>query len=270
MGKLIVKSLGILGLVLVAFMGGANQYRTRGWPFGRGYFQGFNKASFEARSARIASWVERLKKGGYILYFRHAHREKWAEVEAFDFYEFASQTEDASKTSFAKAVCLSEEGVEEAKMIGVTFRLAKIPTGVVVSSPSCRAKQTAVHAFGGYDAVDKSLKFAALLGEKPLKESPEQLLALLRRVAIEPGTNTIISGHSINLGPNGVGGIEGDFPGGNSPALLETGFYVIERSSRDSLHLVFSFKSVSELATHAITVQQTPSSPTQPVTTGGQ
>jgi hypothetical protein len=256
MGKPIVKLLGILILVLVAFILGANQHRTRGWPFGQGYFQGFSNYSYTVRSRKIAAWVENLKKGGYILFFRHAHRDKWAEVEAFDFYEFASHTEDASQTSFKKAVCLSEEGVEEAKMIGITFQLAKIPTGVIVSSPSCRARQTAIFAFGRYDLVDKSIRFAGLLGEKPLKGSADELLTLLRNVKIEPGTNTIIAGHGTNLGPNGVGGVEGDFPGGNSPPLLETGFYVIERGSGGKLRLVFSFKSISELATHAINVPQ--------------
>jgi len=256
MSKPIMKILGTFILVLLAFMVGANQHRTRGWPFGQGYFQRFANYSYGVRSRNIAAWVENLKRGGYILFFRHAHRDKWAAVEAFDFYEFASHTEDASQTSFKKAVCLSEEGVEEAKMIGMTFQLATIPTGVIVSSPSCRAKQTAVYAFGRYDLVDKSIRFAALLGEKPLKGSPDQLLTLLRNVKIEPGTNTIISGHSINLGPNGVGGIEGDFPGGSSPPLLETGFYVIERGSGGKLRLVFSFKSISELATHAINVPQ--------------
>lgn len=235
---------------------GANQYRIGSWPFRQGYFQGFAKDLYIDKSQEIARWVERLRKGGYILYFRHAHRDKWPEVEAFDFYEFASQAEDVSNTSFKKAVCLSEQGIEEAKIIGKTFQLGKIPTGVVVSGPNCRAKQTAVYAFGKYDLVDKSIRFAGLLGEKPLKGSPDQLLTLLRTVKIEPGRNTIISGYNINLGPNGVGGVEGDFPDGNSPALLETGFYVIERASRDRLRLVFSFKSISELATHAINIPQ--------------
>ncbi len=257
MSRSILKLLGILILILASFVFGANQYRSGGWPFGRGFFQWFaSNASYTDRSKEIARWVENLKEGGYILYFRHAHREKWTDVEAFDFYEFATGIEDATRTSFKKAVCLSEQGIEEAKIIGEIFRLAKIPVGFVVSSPSCRAKQTAVYAFGKHDAVDKVIRFAALLGEKPLKGTPEQLLALLKTVKIEPGTNTIISGHSVNLGPNGVGGVEGNFPEGNSPTLLETGFYVIERLDGNRLRLAFSFKSISELAVHAISISK--------------
>jgi len=233
---------------------GANQYRAGGWPFGRAFFSWFSAHSYIDKSKELAQWVENLKRGGYILYFRHAHREKWTDVEAFDFYEFAAGIEDASATSFKKAVCLSEQGIEESKIIGETFRLGRIPVGVVVTSPSCRAKQTATYAFGKYDAVDKAIRFAALLGEKPLKGSPEQLLALLRNVKITPGTNTVISGHSINLGPNGVGGVEGKFQDGNSPAVLETGFYVVERLEGNRLRLAFSFRSISELATHAISI----------------
>lgn len=251
-----IRLLSTLILVLAAFFIGANQYRIGGWPFGQGYFQGLAKKQYIERSQEIAAWIEKLRKGGYILYFRHAHRDKWPEVEAFDFYEFASRTEDASNTSFKKAVCLSEQGIEEAKIIGKTFQLARIPTGMVVTGPNCRVKQTAIYAFGKYDSVDKSIRFTGLLGEKPLKGPADQLLTLLRTVRIEPGTNTIISGHSINLGPNGLGGVEGSFPDGNSPALLETGFYVIERASEGGLRLRFSFKSISELATHAIDVPQ--------------
>lgn len=255
MGKPIIRLVGISVAVLVAYMAGAHQGRIRNWLSGHGYFQGVANYLDRDRGQKITPWIEKLKKGGYILFMRHAHREKWPEVTAFDLYELASKTEDATITSFKKAVCLSEQGIEEAKIIGKTFQLARMPVGFVVSSPSCRAKQTAVYAFGRYDLVDNSIRFTGLLGEKVLKGPPDQLLMLLRTVRIVPGTNTIISGHSINLGPNGLGGVEGDFPGGNSPDVLETGFYVIERGSGGKLRLAFSFKSISELATHAINIQ---------------
>tara|TARA_B100002052_G_C15424698_1_gene394363 strand:+ start:132 stop:341 length:210 start_codon:yes stop_codon:yes gene_type:complete len=33
-------------------------------------------------------WTKKLVKGDYILHFRHAQREKWNDVTAFDAYEY--------------------------------------------------------------------------------------------------------------------------------------------------------------------------------------
>ena len=252
--KPLIKLLGILLLVLVAFMFGAYQYRTKSWPFYQGFFKGFaaylTKDKAADKEQEIARWIENLKKGGYILYFRHANRDKWPEVEAFDLYEFASHTNDASVTSFKQAVCLSEQGIEEAKLIGKVFQMAKIPTGIVVSGPSCRTKQTAIYAFGKYDFVDNSIRFSRTAAEKRSQVSGDTLMKLLLNVEIRPGTNTIISGHSVNLDRGR--GIDVD---GDSPDLLETGFYVLERRSGNKLALVFSFKSISALAHNAINLK---------------
>lgn len=239
--------LGILALLLGAFLLGAYQYRAGSWPFDQNVFGKLatlvDKDTADPRKAE--RWIENLRKGGYILYFRHAHREKWEEVEAFDLYEFASQTHDAAQTSFKRAVCLSEQGIEEARLIGKIFQLAGIPTGIVVSSPSCRAKQTAIYAFGKYDFVDNSIRFSRSKSEKRAKVTGDSLMKFLSTVEIKPGTNTIVSGHSVNLDKGrGVKGVSGE-----SPTLLETGFYVLERSNDNTLDLVYSFRSIRDVAT---------------------
>src|SRR5687767_102704 len=82
--------------------------------------------------------VEALRGGGYIVYFRHAQRQKWDSVIAFDVYELATG-DDSARVSWRDAVCLTHQGTEEASMIGAIFRLARIPVGTVLASPSCRA-----------------------------------------------------------------------------------------------------------------------------------
>ncbi len=62
-------------------------------------------------------WASKIQKGGYILHFRHAQREKWTDVTAFDAYELFNKI-DAEHSSFADAVCLTPRGIEEAKLIG--------------------------------------------------------------------------------------------------------------------------------------------------------
>src|SRR5262245_8295739 len=70
-------------------------------------------------------WTDKIRAGGYILYVRHAQREKWEDVTGFDMVELATKT-DASKASYKKAVCLTERGIEESKLIGQVFRLARV------------------------------------------------------------------------------------------------------------------------------------------------
>ena len=96
-------------------------------------------------------WAERVKDGGLILLFRHSEREKWDNsVEAFDTIELKNNL-DARTTSWQSATCLTKKGVEESKLIGEAFKHANIKIGLVASSPSCRAKETALYAFNKID-----------------------------------------------------------------------------------------------------------------------
>lgn len=188
-----------------------------------------------------------MKKGGYILYFRHANRDKWPEAGAFDAYELTSKIQDATQTSFKRAVCLSDQGVEEAKLIGKIFELTNIPTGIIVSSPSCRAKQTATYAFGKIDFVDNSVLSHGILSAKVFPDYVAQLRALLLNVEIKPGTNTVFTGHSATLERNKGLAIDGEIL-----TLDETGFYIIERKGNDKLAVVYSIKSIGQLSANAV------------------
>lgn len=101
-------------------------------------------------------WAKNVISGGYILHFRHVQREKLNDVQAFDAYELKKGI-DAEHASFSRAVCLTPQGVEEAKLIGNIFAFEKVRISFVVSSPSCRARQTAMHAFGRIDAINNAL-----------------------------------------------------------------------------------------------------------------
>ena len=56
---------------------------------------------------------------------------------------------DAENEYFSKAVCLNDRGLVQGRAIGEIIKKVNIPYHVVVSSPSCRARQTAKLAFGG-------------------------------------------------------------------------------------------------------------------------
>jgi phosphohistidine phosphatase SixA len=192
-------------------------------------------------------WAERLRGGGFILFFRHANRESWPLVSTFDVYALAANLKDPSQASFKRAVCLSEQGIEEAKIIGRILQLAKIPTGTVISSPSCRAMETAMYAFGKIDRVDNSLLHSALVSDKVLPSFLDQLRTLLLNVDIKAGTNTVITSHNGTLDRNKGLPIEGQME-----LLDETGFYIIERKANDKLAVVYTMKSINDVATSAL------------------
>jgi phosphohistidine phosphatase SixA len=98
-------------------------------------------------------WANEIVKGDreLLLWFRHGEREKWTgTVTVFDYFD-VNKPEQQFPNAWQPAVCLTQKGVAESQLVGATFRELKIMASRVVTSPSCRAKETAIEAFGGYD-----------------------------------------------------------------------------------------------------------------------
>lgn len=194
-----------------------------------------------------------VQKGGFIFYCRHANRDKWDSVIGFDVYEAATGV-DSSVASHSKAVCLSAQGLEEAKMMGEIFRLGQVPVGTVVASPSCRAKQTALLAFGKIDLISNGLAHTPVTNESNAAAFGQEIEHLLKTVPIIPGTNTVIAAHGNTLENNRQLFASGSDTLGK--ALLETGCYVIRRESLpeggQALHVVQRFTDVGVLAANTV------------------
>lgn len=78
-----------------------------------------------------------LRRGGHVIYFRHA---------ATDFSQ-----NDAAMTSFedcARQRNLTDAGRDDAREIGAAMKRARIPVGEVLASPYCRTMETARLIFG--------------------------------------------------------------------------------------------------------------------------
>lgn len=80
-----------------------------------------------------------LRKGGHILYLRHAHTVMHTEPKVLDLSDCAWQRN------------LAPEGRAEAESLRQRIRELGIPVGPVLSSAFCRARDTAEIVFGGYD-----------------------------------------------------------------------------------------------------------------------
>src|SRR5688572_5035532 len=81
--------------------------------------------------------LTQLQEGGYVLYLRHT---------STDFSQ-----NDSRMTSYEDCASqrnLTEQGRDEARVIGEHVKRLKIPIGEVLASPFCRTMETARLAFG--------------------------------------------------------------------------------------------------------------------------
>jgi len=181
-------------------------------------------------------WANEITKGGYILYFRHAERQKWIDLYMYDALESDvhnngdNATRYAENDFFDKAVCLNERGKVQARAMGEIFNISKIPIKKVISSPSCRARQTAILSIGRIDELNRNLVHPG-----PYIENDSLRYKYLRNYLlaqkVPENSNILISAHNgvikMNLFDNLV---KLPYKGGDL-FLEEGGFYVISNKN---------------------------------------
>lgn len=124
-------------------------------------------------------------KRDLLLWFRHGEREKWTgTVTVFDYFD-VNATDSDYPNSWRPAVCLTPKGIAESQLVGKTLRELGVFASSVITSPSCRAKETAIEAFGKYDkswieilhatavTLQQQQVFAAKLRDKILESFEE-------------------------------------------------------------------------------------------------
>ena len=184
-------------------------------------------------------WAKEIMNGGYILHFRHAERDKWIDVTMYDALEShvhqngENNSRYAENDYFAEAVCLNDRGKIQAKAMGESLKHIGLPIGIVVSSVSCRARQTANLAFNGYDWTETILVHPGPYNENE-DERVKKLIDLYQKLDTENGKNAIVSAHNSVISckmfiNNGCPGL----------SLEEGGFYVLRKSEKG---LIFEYK----------------------------
>ncbi len=199
---------------------------------------------------KILNQGEKNKEGGYILHFRHAERDKWLDVHMYDILESKFHENANERTAFGenkyykKAVCLNDRGMVQAQAMGEIIRKTKLPISEVVSSPSCRARQTAEIAFGGYSELNILLLHEGAFNED-IGEYRQALKNFYTNLKIQPGKNVVISSHNsvINKSMFSNGSkFQDDYF-----YLEEGGFYVISKSNQ-GLRLEHKFTNFLDFA----------------------
>jgi broad specificity phosphatase PhoE len=136
-------------------------------------------ASSPGLAADDALWAL-LRGGGQVVLLRHAATDMEQRDEV-----------GAPLTDCARQRNLTEDGREDARLIGAVFRARGIPVGRVLSSGYCRCMETAQLAFG---RAESWLALQEALTNKPLQEAR---LAEIRALAAEPPTdgNLVLVSH---------------------------------------------------------------------------
>jgi hypothetical protein len=111
-----------------------------------------------------------------------------------------------------------------------------------VSSPSCRAVQTARYAFGKVDLIDNSLLHRTAIMKDQWPFFAKQLKELMLGLNPSFGANIVLSGHGGTLKYDGPNLFETDITGGIDNRD-ETGFIVIENLN-GKLHARHKFNSI--------------------------
>ncbi len=124
--------------------------------------------------------LSELRKGGYIIYFRHASTD-------FSRNDSLSKSDDDCDNQRP----LTDNGREEARQIGAAFRELKIPIERVLASPRCRTMETAVQAFGRAEKANEAR------GGPATPDNPDRYAGLRRLLStpLKLGANLVISSH---------------------------------------------------------------------------
>ena len=187
----------IISSLLFIFMLGGYLMNKRIFPFNN---DGFLRKIYTTENLETHElWANKIIDGGYILFFRHAQREKWNDiVTAYDAHELKNGIE-ARGSWFERAVCLTPRGIKDAKLIGIVFEHAGIKINKIFSSPSCRSRETAMYAFNKIDIFDPAILHPTAINNKEFPIMAENLKNLILKMENKKGYNNIISGHSNTL-----------------------------------------------------------------------
>jgi len=138
------------------------------------------RSALPAKPMAGAALLAELRKGGYVIYFRHT---------STDFSRDDRQSKSDDDCDRQRP--LTDKGRAEARDIGAAFRELKIPVEQVLASPRCRTMETAMLAFG---RVEQSAEARAGPASPASDDRYAPLRALLT-TPVKPGANVVIASH---------------------------------------------------------------------------
>lgn len=145
--------------------------------------------------------IHDLRKGGHVLFLRHAEREHG--IPGMELVDLAEHVPDVDRPAEdMPGHCLTEAGKESARVLGQMLETLDVPIGRVYSSPICRARQTARLAFDRLDNKVEVLSFVHHnYGDEDTVRHHGQRLRNFLREHVRDDTNLVMSAHGNMLSP---------------------------------------------------------------------
>src|SRR5262245_14532661 len=165
-----LRDLSALALLLVAVAAWAQESAKA--PPGR--------SALPAREPPPAELLAELRKGGYVLYFRHAATDFSQNDEKMKRYEDCADQRN-----------LVDRGRADARAAGEAIRRLGIPIERVLASPFCRTVETAQLLFG------RAEKMQEVRGGPAVPAGSERYAALNKILStpVRPGANVVVVSH---------------------------------------------------------------------------
>lgn len=138
------------------------------------------RSSAPVRALSPEQILAELKRGGYVIYFRHT---------STDFGQNDSQSKSFDDCAHQRN--LTDKGRAEARTIGAAVQALKLPVAKVVASPMCRTMETARLIFGSAEGVPE-------MRGAPLPVADPNRYAALKKIFSTPyprGANYAIASH---------------------------------------------------------------------------
>lgn len=191
-------------------------------------------------------WAKEILNGGYLLHFRHAERNKWIDVQMYDVLESNFKNYNfAERHYFSEAVCLNSRGQIQAEAMGDVIDAVGLPVGKVVSSVSCRARQSANLMFDGYESAHSILVHRGPYNENSKVHASDLKSFYLKLLDSPPSekTNVVVIAHNDVISRRMFSNKFMLWP----LSLEEGGFYVISKKDA-GLFLEHEFHNFQDFA----------------------
>lgn len=158
-----------------------------------------NRRAFLLGAASLAAWRgavaeepriwRRLRAGGLVILMRHASTEPGlGDPPGFRVEDCKTQRN------------LSQAGREEARRVGERLRAERVPIGLVLTSPWCRCRETAMEAFGRAQDWEPLSSFFDFPHREPeYSDRVRKRIGDYGRKPPKEGGNVVMVTHNVNI-----------------------------------------------------------------------
>jgi len=132
--------------------------------------------------------IQLLKQGGLVIYMRHGRTDpRFPDLIPVDLNSCDSQRP------------LSDAGRQLLDEVGLNFAKLKIPYRIVISSPFCRAQESAKRVFGEVIEVDIPLRYTAAMPDAEKQPAVDRTRKWISKRVEDEGYNRVVVAHGPNI-----------------------------------------------------------------------